>query len=263
MCLISLQLGQHATYKLVLVANRDEQYDRPSLPAHFWPEYPDLLAGKDLTARGTWLGITKKGRIAAVTNSYLTTDQESDKKLSRGNLVMDFLTGSMGPNEYLEQVRQQRTDYNGFNLIVGSSDSLHHYNNILDEIRINQAGNHAVSNATLDTPWPKVTRTKAVMAELTGSATLDEEAIFRIMADRTPPPDDQLPDLALPLPILRAVSANFIRTERYGTRSTTLIIIDHSNRVTFVDRSYLPDGTSSDVRFSFQLEQPKHTKSKQ
>ena len=82
MCLISLQLSQNASYKLILVANRDEQYDRPSLPAHFWPEYPDLLAGKDLSARGTWLGITKQGRIAAVTNSYLTTTQESDQKLS-------------------------------------------------------------------------------------------------------------------------------------------------------------------------------------
>lgn len=253
MCLISIQLSQHASYKLVLVANRDEQYDRPSLPAHFWPDYPDLLAGKDLSARGTWLGITKQGRIAAVTNSYLMTTQESDQKLSRGNLVMDYLTGSIGPEDYLNQVRQQRTDYNGFNLIVGSSDGLHHYNNILDEYSILQTGNHAVSNATLDTPWPKVTLTKAAMAELASSSELDEEAIFRIMADRTPPPDDQLPDLPLDLPILRAVSANFIQTERYGTRSTTLILIDHSDRVTFVERSYLPDGTSSAIRFNFPL----------
>jgi len=253
MCLISIQLSQHALYKLVLVANRDEQYDRPSLPAHFWSDYPDLLAGKDLSARGTWLGITKQGRIAAVTNSYLTTNQESDKKKSRGNLVMDYLTGGTGPEDYLNQVKQQRADYNGFNLIFGSSGSLHHYNNILDEYSILPTGNHAVSNATLDTPWPKVTRTKAAMAELASSSPLDEEAIFRIMADRTPPPDDQLPDLPLDLPILRAVSANFIQTERYGTRSTTLILIDHSDRVTFVERSYLPYGTSSDVRFNFQL----------
>jgi len=253
MCLISMQLSQHASYKLILVANRDEQYDRPSLPAHFWPEHPDLLAGKDLRDHGTWLGITKQGRIAAVTNSYLTTDQESDKKLSRGNLVMDYLTGSMGPRDYLERIRQQRSDYNGFNLFVGSSASLHHYNNILDECSVLQTGNHAVSNATLDTPWPKVTRTKAAMASMTRSATLDEEAIFRIMADRTSAPDEQLPDLPLPLPILRAVSANFIETERYGTRSTTLILIDHSDRVTFVERSYLPDGTASDVHFSFRL----------
>ncbi|WP_159072116.1 NRDE family protein [Trichococcus paludicola] len=253
MCLISLQLSQHASYKLMLVANRDEQYDRPSLAAHFWLDHPDLLAGKDLSAHGAWLGITKQGRIAAVTNSYLTTDQESDQKLSRGNLVMDYLTGSTEPQDYLNQVKQQRTDYNGFNLIVGSSDSLHHYNNILDESSVLQSGNHTISNATLDTPWPKVTRTKAAMAELASSATLDEEAIFRIMSDRTPPPDDQLPDLPLDLPILRAVSANFIQTERYGTRSTTLILIDYSDQVTFVERSYLPDGTSKDVRFNFQL----------
>lgn len=253
MCLISIQLSQNASYKLMLVANRDEQYDRPSLPAHFWPDHPDLLAGKDLSARGTWLGITKQGRIAAVTNSYLMTIQESDQKLSRGNLVMDYLTGTTGPEDYLNQVRQQRTDYNGFNLIIGSSDNLHHYNNILDEINVLQTGNHTISNATLDTPWPKVTRTKAAMAELASSSLLDEEAIFRIMADRTPPPDDQLPDLPLDLPTLRAVSANFIQTERYGTRSTSLILIDHSDRVTFVERSYLPDGTTSDVRFNFQL----------
>ena len=253
MCLILIQLRQHAVYKLVLVANRDEQYDRPALPAHFWPDHPDLLAGKDLSARGTWLGITKQGRIAAVTNSYLITTQESDQKLSRGNLVMDYLTGNIGPEGYLEQIRQQRTDYNGFNLLIGSSDSFHHYNNILDEISIIRTGNYAVSNATLDTPWPKVTLTKAAMAELASSSELDEEAIFRIMADSTPPSDDQLPDLPLPLPILRAVSANFIQTERYGTRSTTLILIDHCDQVTFVERSYLPDGTSSDVRFNFLL----------
>ncbi len=253
MCLISMQLNQHASYKFMLVANRDEQYDRPSLPAHFWPDHPDLLAGKDLSEQGTWLGITKQGRIAAVTNSYLTTDQESDKKLSRGKLVIDYLTGGIGAEDYLNQVRQQRSDYNGFNLIVGSSESLHHYNNILDEYRIIQTGNHAVSNATLDTPWPKVTITKAEMAELASSSPLDEEAIFRIMADRMPPPDEQLPDLPLDLPILRAVSANFIQTERYGTRSTTLILIDHADRVTFVERSYLQDGTSSDVRFNFRL----------
>jgi uncharacterized protein with NRDE domain len=253
MCLISMQLSQHASYKLILVANRDEQYDRPSLPAHFWPEHPELLAGKDLRDHGTWLGITKQGRIAAVTNSYLTTDQESDKKLSRGNLVMDYLTGSMGPGDYLDRIRQQRSDYNGFNLIVGSSASLHHYNNILDETSIIQKGNHAVSNATLDTPWPKVSRTKAAMVALTSSATLDEEALFHIMADRTPAPDDQLPDLPLPLPIQRAVSANFIETERYGTRSTTLILINHADQVTFVERSYLPDGTSNDARFNFQF----------
>lgn len=252
MCLISLQLSQHASYKLMLVANRDEQYDRPSLAAHFWPEHPDLLAGKDLSAHGTWLGITKQGKIAAVTNSYLTIDQESDQKRSRGNLVIDYLTGSNGPDDYLNKVRQQRTAYNGFNLIVGSHDSLHHYNNILDEISVLQTGNHSVSNATLDTPWPKVTRTKAAMAAM-ASSNFDEETIFRIMADRTPPPDDQLPDLPLDLPILRAVSANFIQTERYGTRSTTLILIDYSDQVTFVERSYLPDGTSKDVRFNFQL----------
>ncbi|PTQ85771.1 uncharacterized protein with NRDE domain [Trichococcus patagoniensis] len=244
MCLISMQLNQNASYKLIFVANRDEQYDRPSLAAHFWPEHPNLLAGKDLSAHGTWLGITRQGRIAAVTNSYLTSDQESDNKLSRGNLVMDYLTGATGPGDYLNQIKQQRTDYNGFNLIVGSSYSLHHYNNILDEYSVLQTGNHAVSNATLDTPWPKVTHTKAAMAELAVQSPLDEEAIFGMMADRTPPSD---------LPILRAVSANFIQTERYGTRSTTLILIGHSDQVTFVERTYLQDGTSSDVRFNFHL----------
>jgi len=253
MCLISLQLDQHAYYKLIVAANRDEEYRRPTLPAHFWPDCPDLLAGKDLSANGTWLGITRQGRFAAITNSYLSSIQHSAEKLSRGNLVLDYLAGQADPLDYLGQVRRQREAFNGFNLIVGKCDRLFHYNSILDGVTALGTGSHAISNATLDTPWPKVTRTKAVLGTLNARSPVDEEAIFRIMADQTPPPDDQLPDLPLALPVKRAVSANFIRTEHYGTRSTTLLLIDLSDRVTFVERTYLPDGTASDVRYNFQL----------
>ena len=97
MCLISMQLSQHASYKLMLVANRDEQYDRPSLPAHFWPDHPDLLAGKDLSENGTWLGITKQGRIAAVTNSYLMTDPGIRPKIVPRQLGDGLLDRQHGP----------------------------------------------------------------------------------------------------------------------------------------------------------------------
>ncbi|CZQ90336.1 nrde protein [Trichococcus palustris] len=254
MCLIVLQIDQHPRYKFIVAANRDEDYARPTMAAHFWPEYPGLLAGKDLSAKGTWLGITKQGRFAAITNDYTGTMPKLPTGVSRGKLVLDYLSSNENPLAYLQQIQAKRLQYSGFNLILGSIVHLYHYNNSIDEITLIDAGIHGISNATLDTPWPKVTQTKAALSSLDAPSVIDEEALFHIMADKTPAPDELLPDLPLPIEQKRAVSANFIETPHFGTRSTTLLLVDHADQVTFAERTYLANGGTTDVRFSFPIE---------
>lgn len=256
MCLILFQIDQHPRYKFILAANRDEEFARPTMAAHFWPEYPALLAGKDLLANGTWLGITKQGKFAAITNDYTGTMPKLPTGVSRGKLVLDYLIGNENPLTYMQQIQSNRAQYSGFNLIAGSIAQLYHYNNSSNEITSIDAGIHGISNATLDTPWPKVTQTKAALSSLDTPAVIDEEALFRIMADKTPAPDQQLPDLPLPIEQKRAVSANFIETPNFGTRSTTLLLVDHDDQVTFAERTYQANGRTSDARFSFPIEPP-------
>ena len=254
MCLIVFQIDQHPRYKFILAANRDEEFARPTMAAHFWPEYPGLLAGKDLSANGTWLGITKQGKFAAITNDYTGTIPKLSTGVSRGELVLDYLTGNEPALAYMQHIQAKRERYSGFNLIAGSIAQLYHYNNSSNEITLIDAGIHGISNATLDTPWPKVIQTKAALSSLDQHSIIDEEALFRIMADKTPAPDEQLPDLPLPIEQKRAVSANFIETPHFGTRSTTLLLVDHADQVTFAERTYLANGETNDVRFSFPIE---------
>ena len=157
MCLILLAIRKHPRYKVVLAANRDEYYDRPSAPPHFWKDRPHLLAGRDLLAGGTWLGITKKGRIAAVTN-YRDPLNVRQNAISRGKLVTDFLLGEDDPPVYLERIRRDKDLYNGFNLIVGHRENLYWYSNRKDQVRSLESGVYGLSNRFLDTPWPKIIR---------------------------------------------------------------------------------------------------------
>jgi len=253
MCLIVFQINQHPRYKFILAANRDEEYARPTMAAHFWPEYPVLLAGKDLSAKGTWLGITKQGKFAAITNDYTGSMPLQPTGVSRGKLVLDYLIGNEAPFAYMQRIQAKSAQYSGFNLIAGSIAQLYHYNNSNNEIAEIETGIHAISNATLDTPWPKVVQTKKAISALGDQPSIDEESLFRIMADKTPALDELLPDLPLPIEQKRAVSANFIETPYFGTRSTTLLLVDQDNQVTFVERTYLPNDRTSDVRFSFPI----------
>jgi uncharacterized protein with NRDE domain len=156
MCLILLSLKSHPTYKLIIAANRDEYYDRPTAQATFWEESPELLAGRDLRAGGTWLGITKKGRIAAITN-YRDPASIKDHALSRGKLVSNFLLGEKSPVDYLERLDQKADEYNGFSLIVGEKDELYWYSNRGDRPLNLSPGIYGLSNHLLNTPWPQLT----------------------------------------------------------------------------------------------------------
>jgi uncharacterized protein with NRDE domain len=254
MCLILLALQQHSSYRLVLAANRDEYYDRPSSPPTFWSEAPDLLAGKDLKSGGTWLGITKKGRIAAVTN-YRDPASTKRNAPSRGWLVRDFLLGKDGAEDYLIKVRQEAKKYNGFNLVVGVRDELCWYSNRTNEIIRLSRGLHGISNRLLDTPWPKVVRSKQGISEiLDRDEKISPETLFDLLQDRTQAPDAILPHTGVGTEWERILSPVFIVSPTYGTRSSTLIFIDKKDQVTFIDRNFNAHPQPVSSRFTFTLE---------
>ncbi len=241
MCLILLAIQSHPRYKLIIAANRDEFYDRPTAPAAFWDDAPYLLAGRDLRAGGTWLGITMQGRIAAITN-YRDTASLKDQAPSRGQLVTGFLTGKETPERYLDMLDQKSQEYNGFNLIIGDKESLYWYSNRGEGRRLLDNGIYGVSNRLLDTPWPKVTRGKEILQRaLSGIDNAEPEMMLHMLEDRSIPGDESLPDTGVGLEWERILSPIFITSPGYGTRSSTLIFVDLNDRVTFIERTYNAD----------------------
>lgn len=239
MCLILFAYKKHPHYPLVFAANRDELYERPSEAAHFWDDKPDILAGRDLKDGGTWLGITKKGRIAALTNYR---DPASIKKgvPSRGWLVRNFLFGKEKPLSYLRNITSTAHEYNGFSLICGDLSGLYYYSNRGSEKPSKlSAGLYGLSNHLLDSPWPKVDRGKEALHSYLGQTeNPDPEDIFRILMDQAKPPDESLPDTGVGLLWERILSSMFIASPEYGTRSSTVILIDKSHHVTFIEKVF-------------------------
>lgn len=255
MCLIAFSYKNHIKYELVFLANRDEFYERPTRAAGFWDEYPELLAGKDLKAGGTWMGINKSGEFSALTN-YRDMDMRKEDPPSRGHLVLNFLTSSDEPEQYLKKVDSEAHRFDGFNLIVGNLDDLSYYTNKTNNIQRLNPGVHGLSNHLLDTPWPKVTRAKQELAGQLQFDTIDEQALFDILKNDIPAPDPELPDTGIPRELERAVSPIFIKTDRYGTRCSTILLVDKNGEVIFEERRYKPGTTQVDEtnRYEFRLE---------
>lgn len=255
MCLINFQFQQHPQYKLILIANRDEEYSRPTEPAHFWKDEPDLLAGRDLRHMGTWLGITRSGRFSAITNFRTRTfPAATDAKISRGRIVQNYLTGLLPPEEFLKQLRQNRSKYEGFNLLAGDQNVIFHYNNNFDEITKIPAGIHGLSNATLNTPWPKLKGSKNDFAkQVVQEAPLDPESLFLIFSDQTEAPDQSLPQTGLPIELERVLSSRFIQTDDYGTVSSTILLIDQQDQATFIERRFDRQGVAGETSYTFAI----------
>jgi uncharacterized protein with NRDE domain len=255
MCLLLLAVQEHPDYKLVLAANRDEYYDRPTAAAAFWNEAPHLLAGKDLRAGGTWLGITKNGRIAAITN-YREPAAEISGAPSRGKLVSGFLLSKQSAEHFLEGLALEKERYNGFNLIIGERDQLYWFSNRGDGARKLSSGIYGLSNRLLDTPWPKLIRSKETMAHLiSNEKDLSPNALFQMLMDRTISDDDQLPDTGVGIAWERILSPIFITSPTYGTRSSTTILIDRQDRVTFTENTFNSDPQhATSVRYEFQIQ---------
>lgn len=254
MCLILLAYEAHPVYRLVVAANRDEFFARPTAPATFWGDAPQLLAGRDLQEGGTWLGITRSGRFAALTNYREPAAYRHDAP-TRGRIVSDFLRGEMTPEEYGEFLLREGGTWNGFNLVFGTPDRLRYFSNRDGLSPVLTAGIHGISNHLLDTPWPKVSRGREGLATLLAREDdVDPESLFSLLADHTPAPDDLLPDTGVGVDWERSLSPLFISTPTYGTRSSTLLLVGRDYGVTFMERTF--NGSPQDPRtvvFRFPL----------
>ncbi len=254
MCLLLVALEQHPVYRLVLAANRDEFYDRPTVPARFWEENHDLLAGRDRKAGGTWLGITRAGRLAALTN-YRDPIHLKESAPSRGDLVLHYLQSELPADRYLEAIQGKSDQYNGFNLILGTVNELFWYSNRGNGTLRLASGVHGVSNHLMNTPWPKVERAKMALNRVLRSKTeVEPEDLFKVLIDQWKPADEVLPDTGVGLEWERILGPVFITSSVYGTRSSTVILVDYRGRVVFAERSYHGDpGQFHDAQYDFHL----------
>ncbi len=256
MCLIVIAYKQHPAYGLIIAANRDEFYERPAAPLAFWEEAPAILAGRDLKAGGTWLGVSRRGRLAAVTNFRDPAALKTEAP-SRGELVTGFLEHSAPSSAYLEGIAASGSLYNGFNLIVYDGKELGYYGNRGGAPRILPPGLYVISNHLLNTPWPKVTRSRNRMRDLLGSDHVSADALFKMMTDTCRPPDEQLPDTGVGMAAERLLSPVFIASPGYGTRNTTLVWWSASGEITLMERAYGPGESPEESiktrQFSFHI----------
>jgi uncharacterized protein with NRDE domain len=253
MCLLLIGWKTHPRYRLVLAGNRDEFHDRPAAPLSWWQDDPRILGGRDLKAGGTWLGVARSGRFGVVTN-YRDLQAPIEGAPSRGNLVPRFLTGATSPKEFLDDLRGAAPRYSGFNLLVGGTRALYYFSNRgLKAPTALASGVYGLSNHLLDTPWPKVVRSRSRFEKVLAESDVAPEALFQILADREPAPDEQLPSTGLPLDWERMVSAPFIVNERYGTRCSNVLLVERNGRTVLHERRFDPSGIQSGTtRFEFK-----------
>ena len=244
MCIILLAYQAHREYPLVMAANRDEAYARPTAPAAFWHDDPAILAGRDRELGGTWLGLRRNGRVAAVTN-FREGLAKRDAPRSRGELVSAFLKGSEEPAAYMDRVQRDAAAYNGFILIAGDLASLYWYSNRGPAPQPIAPGVHGLSNHLLNTPWPKIKRSKEVLTGLLERTEAELAAgLFGLLADRSVAPDHELPETGVGLQRERELSPVFIAGDRYGTRASTVVLVHRDGSVFFCEKSFGPGGSA-------------------
>jgi len=238
MCLIVFAWRPGHAQPLIVAANRDEFYARPSLPLAQWPEAPQVYAGRDLEAGGTWLGVGANGRFAALTN--IRDPHQPPARKSRGELVARFLGGDMPIDDYLSDVVARSLEYSGFNLLVGNPNELWHFNARETEAVMLPPGVYGLSNAGLDTPWPKLLKARAALEEV-----LDDpqpQALLALLNDPQTAPFAELPDTGVGLATETLLSSVFIASPTYGTRASTALIVHADGTRHLVERSFGPYG---------------------
>jgi uncharacterized protein with NRDE domain len=251
-CLLVFSWQQHPRYRLILAGNRDEFHNRPTAPANWWEDESGVLAGKDLEAGGTWLGVSRRSRFGIVTN-FRETATPSGGMRSRGELICDFLESTEDPGVWSADVETNGTAYGGFNLIVGDHRELRYLSNRGPEAKSLPAGLFGLSNKRLDTPWPKLLRAKKRFAGLIDDTSLDNESLFEMLADPTRSKDADLPDTGIPHEWEQLLSSVFIVSPAYGTRASTVLLIGHDGSVFFEERRFGADGESiGNSRFAFE-----------
>jgi len=253
MCLILFAWQAHPRYPLVLAANRDEFHERPTLSARFWPQQSGLLAGRDLQAGGTWLGVTRSGRIAAVTNYREPEAPEAPLERSRGELVTEFLAGSQAPVDHAERVLRSGAAYRGFNLLLGTRGSLVYVSNRHEQAIEVAAGSHGLSNDLLDTDWPKVASGRARMEEFLQQDIVEAGSLLDLLTERAAVAGDMPLDAGDGEIRRYLMNHYFIVSPVYGTRSCTVVLVDRDGGIEFVERCFAADGSETGTsRFTLQ-----------
>lgn len=248
MCLILFAWHVHPRYSLVVAANRDEFHQRPSAAARFWEDQPEILAGRDLQAGGTWLGITRSGRFAAVTNYREPATPEQPLERSRGHLVHDYLTGEETPLDHARGLASDASDYRGFNLLLAAPGSMAYLSNRGEGAVGIGAGTHGLSNHLLNTDWPKVRSGRERLQCLLEDEQLDVENLFNLLTDKSLTPGEIPGNLEKSLAPEQLAKHYFIVSPVYGTRCSTVVLVGHDGSVQFHERQFNPEGQVRDCR---------------
>ncbi len=243
MCLILFQIAKQSAIPLILTANRDEFYHRPTRPMDFWEENPNILAGKDLEAGGTWMGLNTQGRFAALTN-YRDMSQIKTKAPSRGEIIPQLLNFSGTIPEFFKDLDSDASAYNGFNLLAGEAGQIYWYSNQNRTITQVEPGTHGLSNHLLDTPWPKVHRGRQMLEKIMADTPQDNEPLFNLLTDTKHPMDSQLPDTGIGLEWERLLSPLFIQSPTYGTRCSTVMRILQNGSIHVTERTFAINPTT-------------------
>lgn len=242
MCTTFLSYKQNPHFPIVLASNRDEYYARPTAPASFWQDHPEIFAGRDLQEGGTWMGVNRRGCIAALTN-FRDPQRHRIDALSRGKLVSEYLLAdSLEQAAFSSQIRETRTSYNGYNILFGNIDDIQYYSNLREDVTRLKPGTYGLSNHLLDTAWPKVTKGKSKFAELILQASnrLPIAELIEMLRNDELAPDESLPETGVNKNTERQLSSIFVTIEKaeYGTRSSSVLAITADGKIIFVERTY-------------------------
>jgi len=239
MCLILFNFKKHSKYKFILAANRDEFFNRDTVFADFWNDNANILGGRDVQSEGTWLGINKNGRFIAITN-YRDPQMDKENAKSRGVISKSFLNEKSSTEAFINQLAKEKMHYNGFNILLSADGfkNLYHYSNVSDQLTRVDAGIHGLSNALLDSPWPKVNIGKKSLKEISTKESPSVTELMGILKDRKTAPNSDLPDTGIPFDLEQKLSPLFISLKDYGTRCSSVLLITHENEVGFHEWTY-------------------------
>ncbi|MEX2410999.1 MAG: NRDE family protein [Candidatus Paceibacterota bacterium] len=255
MCLIVFAYKCHPTYPLILAGNRDEFYDRPTQNLHVWESEPPIIAGKDLKAGGTWLGVTDDGLIATLTN-YRDIKNLKDHAPSRGDLITEILLSDDPLLQSLKSIEKKADLYNGFNLIAGNLNHLYYLSNHNTPFSEIQPGYHSISNSALNTPWPKTEWALQRFKKVTRNSKVSEHDLFELLLNTDTYPIENLPNTGLSPELEKAVSSVFIQTDNYGTRSSTVLTVDRDHHLQVTEKVYEPGTTFTKSQNTIEVELP-------
>ncbi len=246
MCLIVFAYRVHPAYPLLLASNRDEFHTRPTEPAGFWPDAPEVVGGRDLEGGGTWLAMDRRGRLAAVTNFRESGPAPVEGSPSRGVLVADYLRNGHDLETFARMARDRGADLPGFNLLLADATGMHYVTNRPAKIRNLTPGLYGLCNGLLDSPWPKVRAGKAGLAAMLETPHIRPDSLLDLLTDRTVPPDDQLPDTGVGLEKERMLGSAFIVNPTYGTRASTALVIGADGIAVLAERTHDASGETVD-----------------